>query len=320
MDSLDTLRIFLRVADLGGFARASASLELSKAAVSMAVQRLEASLDTQLFHRTTRKVQLTPDGHAFYERARDLLDDMDELHGMFRRGEHALKGRLRVDMPAGLAQQTVLPRLPEFLAAHPDLQIEISGTDRRVDIVREGFDCVIRVGPLEDSSLVARPLGVLPLLNCASPGYLRQYGTPLTLADLRTHRLVHFVGTFGQRAAGFEYMEDGEAKALPMQGAVTVNNGQSYEAAALAGLGIVQAPAHTMRGLIAAGKLVEILPTFLPPPMPVALLYAQRRNLPLRVRAFMEWVTALLTQAIVKPAPASPTPVSNPSAPPADPT
>ncbi|CAG9171086.1 LysR family transcriptional regulator [Cupriavidus pampae] len=295
MDSLDTLRIFLRVADLGGFARASASLELSKAAVSMAVQRLEASLDTQLFHRTTRKVQLTPDGQVFYERARDLLDDMDELHGMFRHGKHALKGRLRVDMPAGVAQQMVLPRLPEFLAAHPDLSIEISGTDRRVDLVREGFDCVIRIGPLEDSSLVARPLGTLPLLNCASPDYLRAYGTPRTVADLASHRLIHFVGTFGQRSSGFEYVEDGSTVAVPMQGAVTVNNGHSYEAAALAGLGIVQAPSHTMRPLIDAGVLVEILPDLQPAAMPVTLLYAQRRNLPLRVRAFMDWVATLLS-------------------------
>lgn len=295
MDSLDTLRIFLSVADLGGFARASASLDLSKAAVSIAVQRLESQLHTQLFHRTTRKVQLTPDGQAFYERARDLLDDMDELHGMFRREGHALKGRLRVDMSAGLAELFVMPRLPAFLARHPGLTVEISATDRRVDVVREGFDCVIRMGPLEDSSLVARPLGAMPMINCASPAYVRSHGMPRTADDLARHQLIHFAGTFGQRSTGFEYMSGDGPIAVPMAGAVTVNNGHTYMAAARAGLGIIQGPVHAMRPLIDGGQLVEVLPDLAPPSMPVTLLYAQRRNLPLRVRVFMDWATALLT-------------------------
>jgi DNA-binding transcriptional LysR family regulator len=294
MDSLDTLRIVLRVAELGGFARAADSLELSKAAVSIAVQRLEASLGTQLFHRTTRRVQLTADGQAFYERARDLLDDMDELHGMFQRDGGALKGRLRVDMPAGMASMFVIPRLPEFLDRHPELSIEISGTDRRVDVVREGFDCVIRIGTLEDSSLVARPLGAVRLINCASPGYLRRHGTPRTIEDLRHHRLVYYAGTLGQRPLGFEYPDGDGHAAMPMAGAVTVNNGAAYEAAAVAGLGIIQVPATAMQARLAAGELVEILPDIAPPPMPIALLYAQRRNLPRRVRVFMDWIAQIL--------------------------
>lgn len=294
MDSLDTLRIVLRVAELGGFARAADSLDLSKAAVSIAVQRMEASLGTQLFHRTTRRVHLTADGQAFYERARDLLDDMDELHGMFQRDGGALKGRLRVDMPAGMASMFVIPRLPEFLDRHPELSIEISGTDRRVDVVREGFDCVMRIGTLEDSSLVARPLGVVRLINCASPGYLRRHGTPRTIEDLRHHRLVHYASTLGQRPLGFEYPDGDGHAAMPMAGAVTVNNGSAYEAAAVAGLGIIQVPATAMQARLAAGELVEILPDFAPPPMPIALLYAQRRNLPRRVRVFMDWIAQIL--------------------------
>ncbi|KAA0183061.1 LysR family transcriptional regulator [Cupriavidus gilardii] len=294
MDSLDTLRIVLRIAELGGFARAADSLDLSKAAVSIAVQRLEASLGTQLFHRTTRRVQLTADGQAFYERARDLLDDMDELHGMFQRDGGALKGRLRVDMPAGMASMFVIPRLPEFLDRHPELSIEISGTDRRVDVVREGFDCVVRVGTLEDSSLVARPLGAMRLINCASPGYLRRHGGPRTIDDLRDHRLVHYASTLGQRPLGFEYPDGAGHAAMPMAGAVTVNNGAAYEAAAVAGLGIIQAPATAMQARLAAGELVEVLPDFRPPAMPVTLLYAQRRNLPRRVRVFMDWIAQVL--------------------------
>lgn len=305
MDSLDTLRIVLRVAELGGFARAADSLALSKAAVSIAVQRLEASLGTQLFHRTTRRVQLTADGQAFCERARDLLDDMDELHGMFQRDGGALKGRLRVDMPAGMASRFVIPRLPEFLDRYPELSIEISGTDRRVDVVREGFDCVVRVGTLDDSSLVARPLGAIRLINCASPDYLRRHGTPRSIEDLRDHRLVHYAGTLGQRPVGFEYPDGGGHAALPMAGSVTVNNGAAYEAAAMAGLGIIQVPAMAMQSRLAAGELVEVLPDCPPPPMPVTLLYAQRRNLPRRVRVFMDWIAQVL-EPHLEPVPSSP--------------
>jgi len=239
MDRLDHLRSFLRVAELGSFTAAAEQLGLPKASVSLAVQRLEAEVGVQLLHRTTRRVRLSADGEQFRQRARDLLDDMEDLQGMFRRDTGQLKGRLRVDMSSGLARQLVIPRLPDFLDRHPGLEIELSGTDRRVDLVREGFDCVLRVGPLDDNTLVARPLGVMHIVNCASPAYLAARGVPHTVADLTTHALVHYVGTLGQRSPGFEY-HDGQAyRSLPMGGAITVNSGEAYSAAALAGLGIL---------------------------------------------------------------------------------
>ncbi|MFO3704725.1 LysR family transcriptional regulator [Xanthomonas codiaei] len=296
MDSMDSLRAFLRVAELGSFTQAAETLGLPKASVSTAVQRLEASLGTQLLHRTTRRVQLTGDGSAFYQRSRDLLDDMDELQGMFQRERGQLRGRLRVDMSAGIARNFVIPALPAFLAQHPQLEVEISGTDRRVDVVREGFDCVLRVGTLEDTSLVARPLGAFRIVSCASAGYLALRGTPQCLDDLAQHDLVHYVPTLGQRSPGFEY-HDGQAyRLLPMHGPVTVNNGDGYLAAALAGLGIIQAPASPLRPYLDSGALVEILPELAAEPMPVTLLYAQRRHLPQRVRAFMDWVADVMAQ------------------------
>lgn len=294
MDTMESLRAFLRVAELGSFTQAAETLGLPKASVSTAVQRLEASLGTQLLHRTTRRVQLTGDGSAFYQRSRDLLDDMDELQGMFQRERGQLRGRLRVDMSAGIARNFVIPALPAFLAQHPQLEVEISGTDRRVDVVREGFDCVLRVGTLEDTSLVARPLGAFRIVSCASAGYLALRGTPQCLDDLARHDLVHYVPTLGQRSPGFEY-HDGQAyRLLPMRGPVTVNNGDGYLAAALAGLGIIQAPASPLRPHLDSGALVEILPELAADPMPVTLLYAQRRHLPQRVRAFMDWVAEVM--------------------------
>ncbi|MET1024915.1 MAG: LysR family transcriptional regulator [Pseudoxanthomonas sp.] len=295
MDSLDTLRVFLRVAELGAFTRAADSLGLPKASVSTAVQRLEASVGARLLHRTTRRVQLTADGATFYQRSRDLVDDMDELQGMFQRDTTQLRGRLRVDMTGGLARGLVIPRLPEFLADHPQLEVEISSTDRRVDLVREGFDCVIRGGAVHDTSLVARPLGLMRMVNCASPAYLAQRGTPASVEDLVQHDLVHYVGNLGQKPLGFEYREGDGYRTLAMGGPVTVNNGDAYAAAAQAGLGIIQVPVLGVRGLIDSGALVEILVDFPSEPMPVTLVYAQRRHLPQRVRAFMDWVAHVLT-------------------------
>lgn len=300
MDRLDHLRSFLRVAELGSFTAAAEQLGLPKASVSLAVQRLEAEVGVQLLHRTTRRVRLTADGAQFQQRARDLLDDMEDLQGMFRR-DTQLKGRLRVDMSSGLARQLVIPRLPGFLERHPGLEIELSGTDRRVDLVREGFDCVVRVGPLDDNTLVARPLGVMHIVNCASPAYLATHGVPRSLEDLSRHALVHYVGTLGQRSPGFEY-HDGQAyRSVPMRGAITVNSGEAYSAAALAGLGIIQVPRLGARVALAAGTLVEILPECVAEPMPVTLLYAQRRHLPRRVAAFMDWLAALVTPELGRP-------------------
>ena len=300
MNQLEAMQIFIRVADLASFTRAAQSLGLPKASVSTAVRQLEGLVGTRLLHRTTRKVQLTQDGQVFYERSKDVLADFDEMQTLFRSDPASLRGRLRVDMPLAVARDVVLPRLPDFLRAHPGVEVELSSTDRRVDLVREGFDCVLRVGALTDSSLIARPLGHYRLINCASPDYLAQYGTPTTLADLGAHRLVHYVPTLGARSPGFEFIDaidpanPGRACWLPMTGALTVNNSLSYTAACLAGLGIIQSPETGVRAYLESGELVTILGNFRPAPLPVALIYPNRRQLPRRVQAFMDWLEALM--------------------------
>jgi DNA-binding transcriptional LysR family regulator len=290
----EQLQIFVRVAELGSFTRAADSLGMPKGGASTSVQELESTLGTRLLHRTTRKVELTQDGRAFYERCKDLLADMDELEAMFQEGGQALRGRLRVDMPSGTARNLLIPRLPEFLRQHPQLELELSTTDRRVDLVREGFDCVLRVGVLGDSSLIARPLGELPVVNCASPDYLAARGTPRSLADLARHQLIHYAPTLGARSSGFEYRDGSAYATQPMPGALTVNSSEAYEAACLAGLGIIQVPEVGVREHLARGRLVEVLPEFRAEPMPVSLVYAHRRNLPKRVRVFMSWIAETL--------------------------
>ena len=296
MNPLDRMQIFARVAELSSITQAAQVLGLPKASASLAVQQLEAHLGTRLLHRTTRRVQLTQDGQAYYERCKDLLDDVDELQAMFQQPDGAaLRGRVRIDMSTGIARQLVLPALPDLLARHPLLEVELSSTDRRVDLVREGFDCVIRVGPVAEPGLVARPLGLVRVASCASPGYLARKGTPQSLADLAQHDLVHYVSTLGTKSAGFETMgDDGSPQFHPMAGRVTVNSAEAYLGACAAGLGLIQAPLLGVRELIDRGLLVEVLPHHPAPPMPVTLIYPHRRHLPQRVRVVMDWLAAVV--------------------------
>lgn len=314
MDSLERYRVFACVAELGGFTRAAERLGLPKTTVSLAVRQLEADLGAQLLHRTTRRVQLTQEGTAFHERCRPLLEDADELQAMFRTEPRQVSGRLRVDMTSTMAAEYVIPRLPEFLERHPQVAIEMGGAERRVDVAGEGYDCVLRTGAILDDSLVARPLGAMRTLNLASPAYLQRHGTPRCIEDLAQHRMVHFVGSFGQRPAGWEYPLPGGGYALlPMPGAMTVNSAPAYIAAALAGLGLVQVPVIGTSPWVASGRLVEVLSDYPAEPMPVTLLYPRRRYLPLRSRLFMDWLAALLRPLLVTSAAGPPTARSAPS-------
>jgi DNA-binding transcriptional LysR family regulator len=295
MNLTESMKVFVRVAELASFSAAADQFGLPRASVSAAVRQLETELGTRLLHRTTRRVQMTQDGRVAYERAQDLLTDLDELRGMFRAEPARLRGRIRVDMPQAIANDVALPALPTFLAEHPELEIELSSVDRRVDLVREGFDCVLRVGLLADSSLIARPLGEYRMLNCASPGYLATSGVPLALEDLPAHQLIHYVPTLGARSNGFEYQDaNGEAQFIDMAGPLTVNTTSAFEGAALAGLGIIQVPAVGVRPHLVAGRLVEILPAWRAAPMPVSLIYPNRRHQPRRVQVFMQWLAALM--------------------------
>ena len=296
MNLLEHLRIFSRVAELCSFTQAADSLGLPRATVSTAVQQLENVLGARLLHRTTRKVLLTQDGQAFYERCSDALADMDELQTMFQQGSaNALKGRVRIDMSTIMARNAVLPRLPELLQLHPQLEVEVSSTERRVDLVREGFDCVLRAGRLVEPGLIAKPLCALRMVNAVSPGYVARHGLPATLADLPQHRLVHYVSVLGAKSGGFEYLQGDEEKTLAMAGQVTVNNAEAYQAACVAGLGLIQAPYVGLRDLLASGQLLRVLPAYEARPMPLSLVYASRRNQSKRVRVVMDWLAAVVT-------------------------
>lgn len=296
MNHYDAMRLFVQAAETASFTQAAGILSVPKASVSNAVKQLETRLGARLFTRTTRRVALTQEGRMCLDRCKDILADMDELDSLFSTGK-AVGGKLRVDMPHALACAVVIPNLPDFLEQHPDLELDLSTTDRAVDLLREGFDCVLRVGAVRDSSLIARPLGELPQINCASASYLEKFGEPRTLDDLRAHRLVMYAAAPGARDPGWQYF-DGERYAhVPMGGVLTVNGVDAYQAACLAGLGMIQVPAYGVRDHLVSGALREVMPDWRAAPLPVTLLYADRRHAPLRLRVFMQWLADLVGEA-----------------------
>jgi len=294
VNKLELLRTFVRVSEVSSFTQAAESLGLPRSTVSEQVRALERLLGTQLFNRTTRRVQATQDGALLYERSKDLLSGMDEIESLFNADDAELAGRLRIDLPTMMARRVIIPALPQFLQRFPRLEVELSCTDRQVDLLREGFDCVMRIGALQDLDVVARPVGQLSMRNCASPAYLARYGVPRTLQDLADHQLVHYVRTLGARSAGFEYLQGGELQFQAMAGVVTVNNAEAYSAACLAGLGLIQVPAVGVAEHLQRGELVSLLEDWQAPAMPVSLLYARQRHVPRRVQAFMQWLGEVL--------------------------
>lgn len=302
MDRIDLLQVFVRVAETGSFTRAADRLGLPRASVSTAVQQLETRLGSRLLHRTTRRVGLTPDGEVMLERARALVADMEDMEQQFLPARGQVSGRLKVDVPSRIARRLIAPALPDFFALHPAIELELGSSDRAVDLVLEGIDCALRVGPLANSSLVARPLGHFTLINCASPAYLERHGTPRTPADLPKHVAVNYASPTSGRAAPWEWLRDGETATLRMRSQVAANNAETYIACALAGLGLIQIPAYDVREHLAAGELVEVLPDARAEPLPVQLVYPHRRNLSRRMQAFVGWLETVLADALDKPA------------------
>lgn len=299
MDRIDSLRVFARVAESSSFTKAADTLQMPRSSVSTAVQELEARVGARLLHRTTRRVSLTQDGTAFYERCVRLLSDYEEMETLFRQPASRLRGKLRVDVPGRLGRLVIAPALPDFFARFPEIELEMGVTDRPVDLVQEGVDCAVRVGPIGDSSLITRKIGDLSLLNCVSPVYLERYGVPTTIADLSRHFAVRYASPLSGRVEDWEYIEEGKARTLPMRSRITVNNAEAYIACCLAGLGLIQIPAYDVQAHLAAGELVEVMPDRRAAPLPIAIVYPHRLHLSRRLQAFIDWATALFHERLL---------------------
>lgn len=292
--SIDDLRVFVLVAHMSSFSRVAEQLQASPSSISTSISRLESQLGARLFQRTTRRVILTHEGTVLLSHSERLLEDFEEVSALFRQAESQLTGRLRVDVPLGMAAGVMMRMLPIFSAHHPDLKLEVFSTDRRVDVIADGFDCVVRVGSVVDDSLVCRPLGLLPLVNVASHSYVEVHGIPHTLVDLDEHYLVNYAPNPSHPPGGFEYVEEQITRVMPMQHHVTVNNSAAYGAACRAGFGIAQLPLFSVENDLESGELIRVMSQHMPAAMPINQLYPHRRNIPQRVRVFGDWLVEVV--------------------------
>jgi LysR family transcriptional regulator for bpeEF and oprC len=296
MDRMLAMQAFARVVEVGGFTKAGDSLHLSKTTVSDLVQSLEKHLGVRLLQRTTRRVTVTPDGAAFYQRCALILSDLEEAEASVMQARVAPKGRLRVDMPGALARLFVIPQLPPFLARYPDLRLELGMGLRPVHLLEEGIDCVVRLGMQSDSSLVSRRIGTMSFVCCASPAYLREHGTPRRPEDLPAHRCVNYVSNRTGRVMDWEFARGGQKVQLTLDGVLAVNDHDAYVVAALMNFGIVKVANYVAQPYLESGQLTEVLADWTAEQLPIAVLYSQSRHLSAKVRVFVDWVSELLQQ------------------------
>lgn len=293
MDTLLAMRVFSKVVETRSFTRAAESMDIPRPKVTIIVQQLESHLKTRLLHRTTRSLNLTPDGAAYYERCARVLADIDEIEHSFSGKERTAKGRLRVDIPGALGRLIVMPALDDFRNRYPDIELLLGIGDRPVDLVQEGIDCVIRIGNLQDSTLVAKRVGIYQGVTVASPAYLLKAGTPRTFDELANHTAVNYYwGKIG-RIKPLRFEVDGEVVEVKMQGNIAVNDGEAYFGSALNGFGIVQTARFMASPYLQSGELVELLPQWKPPALPISAVYPHNRHLSATTRAFVAWISEL---------------------------
>lgn len=293
MNKLQAMEVFVQVVDAGGFTRAAENLQLPKATVSTLVQGLEQALAVKLLHRTTRQVHVTTDGAAYYERCLRILSDVKEAEESLSRNRISPSGRLRIDVSTGMANQLLIPALPSFFERYPDIMLDMGCSDRPVDLIEENVDCAIRGGELPDSGLIARRLGIMEFVTCASPAYLARHGRPRHPGDLTSHRCVNYFSPKTGKVFEWDFVRDGETIRVAALGSLAVNDSTAYNSAGVAGLGIVQMATFASEPYIESGQLEIILPGWTTAPMPINAVYPQNRHLSAKVRVFVEWVADL---------------------------
>jgi LysR family transcriptional regulator, regulator for bpeEF and oprC len=296
-DRVHAMRVFIRVVDTNSFTRAAESLGMPRATVSTTIQQLEALLGVQLLARTTRRLNLTTEGAACYERCVRILADIDELETGFRATGDRLRGRLRIEMPDTVATALVLPALPDFHKRFPNIDLSIGISNRAVDLVGASVDCSIQLGELPDSGLIARRLGTFEHVTCASPDYLDQYGTPASLDDLAHHIAVNCVSEKTGRPCDFDFDVNGEAVAVKMGGFVQVTDEHAYLACGLQGLGLIQPPRIAALPYLRSGQLREVLPQWKSMPINVSVAFLKSRQAAPRVSAFVDWLAELFERS-----------------------
>jgi LysR family transcriptional regulator for bpeEF and oprC len=294
MDQIQSMRVFTRVVEAGSFTKAAESLDVPKGTVTKQIQYLEARLRVKLLNRTTRRVTVTPDGAAYYERTLRLLSDLDDIEASMTNAQSRPSGRLRVDVGASVARLLVIPRLQEFFERYPDIQLDLGVSDRPVDLIADNVDCVIRGGELTEQSLVARRIGGIEFMTVATPGYLAAHGMPAHPTELeRGHRLINFFSSRTGRQFPHEFVQGDEHYEITGQHQLSLNESNALTTAVVSGLGVTQIARFGAQHLVDSGELVRVLPDWTHPAVPIYVVYPPNRHLSAKVRAFVDWATEL---------------------------
>jgi len=294
LDKFQAMQAFVRVVETGTFTRASETLNIPKPTVTRLIQTLEAELDTKLLNRTTRKVSPTTDGSAYYERAVRLLNELQELEGVMARSKSNPRGRLRVDFPVPIGLGLIIPALPDFVARYPDIKLDFGVSDRPLDLVAENIDCVVRTGKVTDQSLVARRLGEVRQVLCATPDYWKRHGRPKHPSELEhRHVVIQMVAARTGRAFPIAVTRNGEKVDLTPERTLTANDSTACLAMGLSGLGVVHALTFLGRMHFESGALEPAFADWWADPIPVYVVYPPNRHLSAKVRVFVDWLVAL---------------------------
>lgn len=281
------LLAFVRSVETGSFSSATRSLGATPSAISKSVAKLEARLGAQLLHRSTRNISLTDEGASYYERVAHLVRELEEADDAVQ-GSTLPRGVLRVSAPIDLGRLVLAKLAGRFIERFPDVRVELLLTDRNVDLVREGIDVAVRIGPLADSTLIARTLGHVEFVACAAPSYLRAHGTPITLDDLARHKCLRYLS--GGRPIDWEFMDDGAHKTVSVSGSFDTDDGGALVAAALEGGGIAHVFGFQVEAHLASGELLPVLGRYASPSLDVYALHAYSRHVSPRVRAWMDFL------------------------------
>ena len=294
MDRLKAMQTFVRIVEANSYTKAAETLDLPRAALTATIQKLEAYLGTRLLQRTTRRLSLTPDGAAYFAKCLEILQAVEDAEGTFRgQNTGAPQGRLRVELPGAVGRNLVMPHIGAFCRAYPGIELVVSLSEQVRDLTREGLDCSLRVGALQDSALIGRRLGGMAFLTCAAPSYLAAHGVPHTLDELAAHRgVTHFSGRTG-RPFDWDFMTGAGVVTAQVRSAIAVDDPDAYIVCALQGMGLIQAARYQVRHHLAEGALVEVLAATPPTPMPISLVYPQGRMASPRLGVFATWLAGL---------------------------
>jgi LysR family transcriptional regulator, regulator for bpeEF and oprC len=296
LNKLQAMQLFARVVETGGVTRAADSLQIPKATATTLIQQLEAALGVKLLNRTTRSVSVTADGAAYYPRCLAILDHVRETEESLARRHASPQGRLRVEVPTLIARLVIVPALPAFFARYPDIELQLGCSERRTDLVEEGIDCALWSGELEDSTLIARRVGLLYLGTCAAPSYLAAYGVPHHPDDLKQHRCINHFSPRTGKIFEWVFAKNGVRVQTSLRGHIALDDENSYVAAAEAGLGVAQIPAFVLKEAMEHGNLELLLGDWFAEPAPLSVVYPENRHLSGQIRVFVDWVADLLAE------------------------